>query len=365
MLRQLSERMPTDKKPERERFQGPVKYAEYFFARALITVLQRLPVGLAYRLGRTVGWLAWKLMARRRATVRKNLEIVNAWIKGREACPGASADAVVASDASSRSELAPDRSSEASEIKNDASSCIPRHSSLALPVEAQVREVFQRAGANLFSSFTFNRMSPDQAARHIEIEGVGHLQAALAKGRGVIVLLAHMGPWEALTQLPGLARRKYGIEAPFGAIYRALNNHYLDNWYRRQREARGTRLFLSRYKFYAPVDFLRSGGMLGVISDQRASGGEDVLFFGQKTRGTPLPGLLAKRADCPMLAVAVQTVRPMRWRIRIQPAEQPVEAKRNRQTLANSVARAVESSLLQSIEDGFWFHRRFKDVRSR
>lgn len=331
--------MPTHKKTESERFKGPAKYAEYLFARALISTLQRLPISLAYRLGRVVGWLAWKCLKRRRATVRKNLEIVNKW-RGEQG-------------AGSR-----ERRAESGEQGTQSASSFTPHPSFLL--EPQVRAVFLRAGANLFSGFTFNRMSPEQAARHIEIEGLEHLKAALAEGKGAIILLAHMGPWEALTQLPGLARQQYGIEAPFGAIYRALNNHYLDEWYRRQREAQGTRMFLSRHKFYAPVDFLRSGGMLGVIADQRASGGEEVLFFGQKTKGTPLPGLLAKRADCPMLAVAIQTLRPMRWRIRIQPVDLPLEGERNRKTLADAVAQAVESSLLKSIEDGFWFHRRFR-----
>lgn len=134
----------------------------------------------------------------------------------------------------------------------------------------------------------------------------------------------------------------------------------LVRWYRQQREGRGTRMFLSRYKFYALADFLRSGGMLGVISDQHASGGEKVVFFGKETRGTPLPGLLAKRAHFTMFAVAIQTVRPMRWRIRVAPVPLPVDGDTNCQLLARSVAQAVESSLLQSVEDGFWFHRRFR-----
>ena len=50
--------MPTDNKPESERFKGPAKYVQYLFARVLITLFQRLPIGLAYRLGRGIGWLA-------------------------------------------------------------------------------------------------------------------------------------------------------------------------------------------------------------------------------------------------------------------------------------------------------------------
>jgi len=46
-------------------------------------------------------------------------------------------------------------------------------------------------------------MTPAQVERHIRVEGLDQLKAALAEGRGAIILLAHMGPWEALAQLPG------------------------------------------------------------------------------------------------------------------------------------------------------------------
>ena len=108
-----------------------------------------------------------------------------------------------------------------------------------------MKEVFQRAGANLFAGFTFNRMSPEQIEKHIRIEGIEHLKAALAEGKGAIILLAHMGPREALAQLPGLARN-HGIEASVGAMYRPLNNTYLDDWYRQQREGQGTRILSRR-----------------------------------------------------------------------------------------------------------------------
>jgi len=328
--------MPTHKKPESERYKGPAKYAEYLVGRAVVSTLQRLPIGFAYRLGRGTGWLAWKLMRRRRATVRKNLEIVNAWFArckdgGRQLANG----------------------------KDEP----PTAMQAALSLEAQVREVFQRTGANLFAGFTFNRMSPEQAGRHIRIEGVEHLKAALEEGGGVIVLLAHMGPWETLAQLPGLAR-EHGIDAPFGAIYRKFNNAYLDGWFRRQREASGTRLFGSRSKFYAPVDFLRAGGMLGILADQRASGGERAAFFGLLTKVTPLPGLLQLRSKASLLALSISTKTACQWTLRIHPVEagQADEDGKRRPVLAQATATAMESVLSRSPLDGFWFTDRFKDV---
>lgn len=339
--------MPTHKTSESERFKGPVKYAEYLFARSLITLLQRLPTGFAYRLGRGVGWLAWKLMAGRRGIVRKNLEIVNARMAARSADGGGmmTDSGLVINDIGGQI--------------NDSSSFIPNHSSLALPLEAQVKEVFQRAGSNLFSGFTFNRMPTSEIAKHIEVEGLEQLETALGEGKGVIVLLAHMGPWEALTQLPQLAEA-HGITAPFGAMYRPLNNTYLDDWFKSQREAKKTRLFSRRDGFHKPVDFLRGGGMLGILSDQKMREGPRALYFGVEVPTTPIPGLFHRRSGAPLCALAVQTISPTRWRLSLRGVPvAPGTDLSSREALASICNQAVADSLAESPLDGFWLHKRF------
>ncbi|MEM1222703.1 MAG: hypothetical protein AAGH40_08055 [Verrucomicrobiota bacterium] len=291
----------------------------YIIARCLVFLLQLLPVRLAYHLGKGVGWLAWKALKRRRLVVKKNLEIVNDWLKteGRDA------------------------------------NQLP-------PLDEQVREVFLRSGANLLAGFTFTRMAPAKAEECLELEGIEVLQEALAQDRGAIILLAHMGPWEALTQLPVFAR-KHNIEAPFGAMYRPLNNKLLDEWFKRERELKGTRLFGRKAGYHAATDFVRSGGLLGILSDQRASSGELVTFFGRKAVATPLPGLLGLRTKAPLVSLSFSTIGPARWRILISKVEiDSGSEKINRAILAQGIADAMEELLALSPADGFWFHNRFR-----
>jgi len=336
--------MPTHKKPESERFRGPAKWCQYVVARPVIAGLQRLPVNVAWRLGRATGWICWKVMRGRRAVVRKNLKIVNAWMDGRKGEGNIE-------HRTSNAER-PARDGAAGGVGADGGA--PRQS-----IEEQVREVFLRSGANLFAGFTFGRMTPEKAERHLRVEGLEKLRAALAEGRGAIVLLAHMGPWEALAQLPALARR-HGIEAPLGALYRPLNNRYLDDWYKAQREVQGTRLFSRRDGFHKPVDFLRSGGMLGVLADQRMKRGERVPFFGEEARTSPIPGLLQRRSGAVPLRLAVKTEERSVWRLEVERVHE-LEAAPNRDRKAEAAIcnRALERSLSRSLLDGFWFHERF------
>lgn len=316
--------MPTHKKPESERFKGPVKWCHYIVVRGVVSFLQRLPIRFAFRLGRVAGWLCWKLLPSQRATVRKNLEIINAW-------------------------LLEDRNR------------ITDQTTLAMPIQQQVREVFIRNGANLLSSFTFSRMGGEQLEQHIEIDGIECLEDVLQGGKGAVIILSHMGPWEVLTKLPIILDRR-GITVSFGALYRPLNNFYLDSWIKQDREAQGTRLFSRKDGFHAPAQFVRDGGILGVLADQRAGRGEFAPFFGKITLTTPLPGLLCKRANVSTITVSVETIGVARWRIRGFLLADPEHAQiSDRRGMAIYCNQALERSLSMSICDGFWLHDRFRD----
>ena len=302
-----------------DRFKGPGKWCGYVFARGLAGLIQLLPLSVAFRVGRGVGWLAWKLLERRRLIVRKNLGIVNAWM-----------------------------------VESGKVECGKSKS-----LEAQVREVFQRSGANLLAGFPLSRLRSEQMTQHLEIEGVEHMREALAQGMGVVLLAAHMGPWEVLPHLQSFFA-DHGVDAPIGAMYRPLNNTYLDNWARKQRAARNTRLFSRRDGFHKPVDFLRAGGMLGILADQKMRQGELVSFFGVEASSTPIPGLFHRRSGAPMLALSIETMGVARWKLTVDLVDlSGLSEKPSRGALSLVCNQALEQALSRSPCDGFWLSRRF------
>ena len=311
--------MKKKQRSEADRFKGPGKWCGYVFARGLASLIQWMPLSVAFRLGRGVGWLSWKLLKRRRAIVRKNLKIVNAWMEESGKV-------------------------ESGEVES---------------LDEQVREVFQRSGANLLAGFPLSRLRPERMEAHLEIEGMEHARELLAQGKGAIMLLAHMGPWEMLAHLPQLAADR-GVHAPFGAMYRPLNNTYLDHWVREQRATRNTRLFSRRDGFHKPVDFLRAGGMLGILADQKMRQGEWVSFFGVEVGSTPIPGLFHRRSGAPMLALSIETVGVARWKLTVDLVDlSGLSEKPSRGALSLVCNQALERALSRSPCDGFWLSRRF------
>lgn len=302
--------MPTAKSNKKKR-NGLIKRLEYLIGRTCVTCLHYIPLPVAYYLGRGVGWIACVFFRKRRTIVENNLAVVNKFL----------------------AKKAP-----------------------ALSLEKQVREVFMRNGASMVCSFRFAKIKPERIKRHIEIEGAELLQSALSKKKGVLILLAHMGPWELLAYIPQL----YGENVQFGTMYRPMNNEYFNNWFKSIRAQRGSRLFSREDGFHKPVDFLRSGTMLGVLADQKMRQGVIAPFFGKDVKTNPLPGLFQRRSGAMTLGFSVITSAPLKWTIKIIPVNYPDNKKdRTRELEATISNQAMETMLSQSPLDGFWLRDRF------
>lgn len=216
-------------------------------------------------------------------------------------------------------------------------------------VEKMARDSFVRSVANLLSS----AISPQSEGGKIEdllvIENPELLDEACAQGRGVVLLLAHMGNWELLTRL----NHFFPKGSKSGAFYRPLNNLILNDRVLRMREANGTRLFSKRDSLHQVGGFLRDNGIIGILADQRVGiQGEVVSFFGRLTRVSPLPSLLVRRCKCEVLALSLRTIAPGKWSARYHKVEKPYHS-------ANCM-QALEAAMKVSPLDVFWLQERWK-----
>lgn len=275
-----------------------VEWLAQVSAEAIIT---RLPATLAFRLGECIGRLLWHLMPQRRRIVFKNLRIALAGEKSLD------------------------------EIRDLA------------------RESFIRSVANLVSAVHTAHMPAHVLESRVTVENPEVLEAAVRDGRGCLLLPPHMGNWEILSRIKHLFPPGHEL----GALYRPLNNPYLDARLVKKRQSEGTRMFSKRDSLLAISRFLKSGGIIGVLADQRA-GYQGVLanFFGRLTRATPLPSILIRRCKIPAFSISVRTVTPGRWALRYH----PVLGTGNVADCMN----AIEQAMSESVVDVFWFQDRWK-----
>lgn len=267
------------------------------------TALGGLPLSWVARIGRGLGAVSHALLAGRRRTVMRNLRIAFAG------------------------------------EKTPAELC------------ALTDEVFRRSGANLLSSLRTVRLGDAALTGILDLRDEAIFQEAVARGRGVVMVLAHMGNWEALAQWfprllpPGVAG---------ATVYRPLNNPILNARVSAMRQRRGVGLFSKDDNPLGMAGFLRRGGVLGVLADQRAGRvGELVPFFGRVTSCTPIPAILARRTGAATVGISLRTVATGHWELRFHALEETTPS-------TAGVMGLVERMMRVSPADVFWLQERWR-----
>jgi lipopolysaccharide heptosyltransferase II len=115
-----------------------------------------------------------------------------------------------------------------------------------------------------------------------------------------------------------------------------------------------------RHDGFEPViDLLRSGGGVGVLSDQHAGDhGVWTPFFGRLASTSPLPALLAKRTRAALIAAGVYTTGPARWRMAFTGRFDQTGA--SVAVLTSKINQVIEEQIRRAPEDWFWVHNRWK-----
>jgi len=218
-----------------------------------------------------------------------------------------------------------------------------------------VRRHFQRLGANLLCSAKLTRMSPDKILQRIKIENIESMDSRFRAGVPVVLVLSHLGTWELFAQL----MPKFVGYVRNASVYQKLGNPFIDEHVRRTRSQAGLELFDRQAGFEPVVELLRSGGGVGVLSDQHAGDhGLWAPFIGRLASTSPLPGLLAKRTRAALIAAGVYTTGPASWRMVFTDRfDQPGASVAALTSMINEV---IEQQIRVAPEDWFWVHNRWK-----
>jgi Kdo2-lipid IVA lauroyltransferase/acyltransferase len=143
----------------------------------------------------------------------------------------------------------------------------------------------------------WTRPRPAVLALVQEVQGQAYLDAALAKGRGVILAVPHYGNWELL--IAYMAAR-----GPFSLVYRVPAKAGMAVFLNRARAGENVRLVPAEASAMRPLlRALQSGEVIGITPDQqpRMGAGEFVHFFGRPALTLSLIAKLAQRANAPVL----------------------------------------------------------------
>jgi lipopolysaccharide heptosyltransferase II len=218
-----------------------------------------------------------------------------------------------------------------------------------------VRCHFRRLGANLLCSAKLTRMSPEKILRRVNVENIEAMAREFRAGVPVVLVLSHLGTWELFAQL----MPKFVGFVRNASVYQKLGNRLIDEHVRRTRTQTGLEVFDRQDGFEPVIDLLRSGGGVGVLSDQHAGDhGLWTPFFGRLASTSPLAGLLAKRTRAALIAAAVYTTGPARWRMVF--TERFDHPGASVAAITSRINEIIEQQIRVAPEDWFWVHNRWK-----
>jgi KDO2-lipid IV(A) lauroyltransferase len=134
-------------------------------------------------------------------------------------------------------------------------------------------------------------------------EGLEHLEDAVARGRGVVIALPHVGSWE----WGGSFLSSLGM--PMTAIAEELEPPELFEWFSAKREAIGIHIEgLNSQVSSKLLTVLTAGGVVGLLCDRDIQGGGiEVDFFDARVTLPGGPATLALRTGATLLAAACYT----------------------------------------------------------
>jgi lipopolysaccharide heptosyltransferase II len=223
------------------------------------------------------------------------------------------------------------------------------------------RKHFMSLFANVLCGLKLPTMTREQIQARVTLEGMEHMQAALASGKPVLGLVCHLSCWELLAQVPDLC--SFGRRP--ASVYQPLRNPYLDAHILRRRERLGYAIFSRHDGFTGPMRHLKEGGSLGVLVDQHA-GDQGVWcpFFDRLASTTPVAAMIALRTGAEVVTLAVYDEAPARWRV----VYGPVPTTGTKPTVEGLTAQmnlAVEAMIRRQPHNWFWVHNRWKTPNPR
>ena len=223
--------------------------------------------------------------------------------------------------------------------------------------EAVIRGMYRHFGVSIVELLRFSALPPAALRSSVDVEGEIHLDRAVAQGRGVLVLTAHLGNWEVLVRAAVLGPR------PVSIVTRRLTSRAAQDAWRALRQGGATLLDASE-SARSIVRALAREEIVAFVLDQHAPPRRavSVPFFGVPAATSLGLARIARMTGAPVIPAFVSR-HGDRHRIRIEP---PVAVPRTSDRDADvalataQFTRCVELAIRRAPEQWLWIHRRWK-----
>jgi KDO2-lipid IV(A) lauroyltransferase len=238
---------------------------------------------------------------------------------------------------------------------------------LALPeLAAQHRAIlvgsFESLGRSLAECAYLPRVrTASDAARFMGVRGRQHLDAALARGRGVLFLTGHIGGWEI-----GPYCLRLLDTPPINFLVRRIDNPLVEAFADRLRTTHGNRTIDKAGAARPVLEALRRGEMVGILADLNTLEREGVFvdFFGVPASTTKGLAAFALRSDAVVVpGFTIWDPAEHRYVLELLEPVALVRSGSKQDDIVANTARftaVLEAYIRRHPDQWLWIHKRWK-----
>jgi len=222
------------------------------------------------------------------------------------------------------------------------------------------RRIFQNLGITILEILQMAFFSKEDFLANIRIRGKDNLLNAVEGGKGVIIISAHLGNWEAASLF---APCYFGY--PVTSVARKIESGIINRWILKLRTRFGNSIIDKEGALPEMTQTLRDGKILALIIDQGTtiSEGVELTFFSKKVTVTPAAAMLALRCKSPVLPVFCVREEDHKLIIIIEPPVEIIRTKDLRADLKTNtqiMTDIIEKAVRRYPDQWLWLHKRWK-----
>jgi len=192
----------------------------------------------------------------------------------------------------------------------------------------------------------------------ISVQGIHHLEQALADGQGVLMITGHFGNWELLGAW--MAQNGY----PLRVVGTTLENPGVDKIVVEMRNQAGYTNIARGAGTRDIIRYLRQGCAIGMLIDQDTKvPGVFVHFFGRPTHTPTGPAILARKFKIPIIPIFMHLKDDLTYQIECEPPldlEYTADEARDLVVNTQKCSDAYERIIRRFPEQWVWMHKRWK-----
>jgi len=223
-----------------------------------------------------------------------------------------------------------------------------------------LRGVFTSLGRQLAEVCLFPAYTLENVGKVVVYDGFENFERALARGKGVLFLTAHLGGWE----LSAFTHSLYGH--PLHIVMRPLDNVYLDSLMRRYRTMHGNSTVDKDDFVRGLLSAMKAGETVGILMDTNMTPPQGVFtdFFGIPACTASGLARIALRTDAAVVpGFTIWDPGLRKYRLRFDPALKLVRTGNDdADVLANTTlfTKVIEDYVRKYPDQWLWVHRRWK-----